>query len=71
MPENEGVVETPNDGIKGDIQSDCAECGQEFVLTEGERRFFKSKALAQPRRCSPCRAARRQEREGGEKRGNA
>jgi hypothetical protein len=37
----------------------CADCGQEFVFTEGEQRYFWSKGLAEPKRCKPCRVIRR------------
>jgi len=50
-----------------DVYSVCVECGEEFTLTSGEQNFFKQKGLRMPRRCSPCRQARRQEREHGGK----
>ncbi|MFC1894047.1 zinc-ribbon domain containing protein, partial [Chloroflexota bacterium] len=28
----------------------CADCGQEFIFTEGEQRYFWSKGLAEPKR---------------------
>ena len=37
----------------------CADCGQEFIFTEGEQRYFWSKGLAEPKRCKPCRMIRR------------
>jgi len=37
----------------------CADCGQEFIFTEGEQRYFWSKGLAEPKRCKPCRVIRR------------
>ena len=37
----------------------CADCGEEFVFTEGEQRYFWSKGLAEPKRCKPCRVIRR------------
>lgn len=37
----------------------CADCGQDFIFTEGERRYFWSKGLAEPKRCKPCRIIRR------------
>ena len=40
----------------------CVGCGQPFVFTAGEQRFFKSKNFVPPKRCPACRAKRRQER---------
>jgi hypothetical protein len=37
----------------------CADCGQEFIFTEGEQRYFWSKGLAEPKRCKACRVIRR------------
>jgi len=37
----------------------CADCGQEFIFTEEEQRYFWSKGLAEPKRCKPCRVIRR------------
>ncbi len=37
----------------------CADCGQDFIYTEGEQRYFWSKGLAEPKRCKPCRVIRR------------
>lgn len=37
----------------------CADCGREFIFTEGEQRYFWSKGLAEPKRCKPCRMIRR------------
>ena len=37
----------------------CTDCGQDFIFTEGEQRYFWSKGLADPKRCKPCRIIRR------------
>ena len=37
----------------------CADCGLEFIFTEGEQTYFWSKGLAEPKRCKPCRMLRR------------
>jgi len=37
----------------------CADCGQDFIFTEGEQRYFWSKGLAEPKRCKQCRVLRR------------
>lgn len=39
----------------------CVDCKAEFVFTEGEQTFFKSKGLTnEPKRCGPCRAAKKE-----------
>jgi hypothetical protein len=41
----------------------CVDCGEDFIFTGGERRFYDERGLTTPRRCPACRAQRRQERE--------
>lgn len=41
----------------------CLECRKEFLLSKGEALFFSSRRLLLPKRCAPCRAERRTERE--------
>lgn len=36
----------------------CCDCGQPFVFSAGEKAFFWSKGLSQPRRCKSCRERR-------------
>jgi hypothetical protein len=39
----------------------CKGCSQEFVFTEAEQEFFKSKGLMNtPKRCKMCRKAKRE-----------
>ncbi len=47
----------------------CSDCGEEFVFTEGEQAFYAKQvdkrtgqAWVPPKRCKPCRAARKQEK---------
>ncbi|HEX8097090.1 MAG TPA: zinc-ribbon domain containing protein [Pyrinomonadaceae bacterium] len=42
-----------------DIEITCAECGQPFPFTEKEQEYYRERNLSQPRRCKPCRDARR------------
>ena len=35
---------------------ECCQCGDEFVLTVSEQRFFYQKGLHLPKRCRACRA---------------
>lgn len=38
----------------------CVDCGTEFIFTAGEQEFYASKGFTnEPRRCPPCRSARR------------
>ena len=41
----------------------CISCGVDFIFGGGEREFFKEKGLATPKRCGPCRRARREGRQ--------
>jgi len=52
-----------------DLVLSCKDCGNDFTLTAGEQRFFTSNGLSLPKRCSACRAYRRQEREQAERTG--
>ncbi|MFD3156451.1 zinc-ribbon domain-containing protein [Haloimpatiens sp. FM7330] len=41
----------------------CADCGKEFLFTEGEQQFYKEKGFEnEPKRCPECRRARKQQR---------
>ena len=44
----------------------CADCGQEFVFTASEQDFYAQRGFSEPKRCAPCRSARKTSRpEGG------
>ena len=46
----------------------CKDCGQEFVFTANEQEFYASKGFEnEPGRCPSCRAARKQQRNGGQR----
>lgn len=38
-------------------------CGNEFILTVGEQKFYKKNLLHEPKRCPDCREKRRRENE--------
>jgi CxxC-x17-CxxC domain-containing protein len=40
----------------------CADCGQEFVFTASEQDFFAQRGFSEPKRCAPCRSARKASR---------
>ena len=49
-----------------DIILQCADCGTDFEFTTSEQEFYASKGLTnQPKRCKPCRSARKGGRNGG------
>jgi len=39
----------------------CRECGEPFVLSTGERKFYIDRKLKEPLRCDVCRQRRRQQ----------
>ena len=44
----------------------CADCGVNFTFTAEEQEFFNTKGYTnEPKRCQPCRQARKTERCGG------
>lgn len=44
----------------------CRDCGAEFVFTASEQDFFAEKGFTnEPSRCPQCRAARKQQNNGG------
>jgi len=43
----------------------CSDCGTTFTFTAGEQEFFASKGFTNdPKRCSQCRQAKKQQRGG-------
>jgi CxxC-x17-CxxC domain-containing protein len=49
-----------------DKQITCVDCGQEFTFTAAEQEFFQTKGYTnEPKRCLPCRQARKGERGNG------
>jgi CxxC-x17-CxxC domain-containing protein len=43
----------------------CADCGQQFVFTASEQDFFAQRGFSEPKRCAPCRNARKAARPDG------
>ena len=44
----------------------CSDCGVDFTFTVEEQEFFQTKGYTnEPKRCLPCRQARKAERYGG------
>jgi CxxC-x17-CxxC domain-containing protein len=52
-----------------DLEITCAECGTAFPFGEREQDYYHERGLSHPKRCKPCRDARRQNfgssRQGG------
>jgi hypothetical protein len=45
----------------------CPDCGATFTFTAGEQEFFASKGFTNdPKRCSQCRQAKKQQRGGSQ-----
>jgi CxxC-x17-CxxC domain-containing protein len=42
-----------------DLEITCAECATPFVFTEREQEYYRERNLTHPKRCKPCRDARR------------
>jgi CxxC-x17-CxxC domain-containing protein len=45
--------------VMPDIEITCVECGETFPFTEREQEYYREKNLTHPKRCKPCRDARR------------
>jgi hypothetical protein len=43
-----------------DTQLTCSDCGNAFVFPAGEQRHFESMGFDPPKRCKPCRVAKKQ-----------
>lgn len=48
-----------------DLEITCAECGTTFPFTEREQDYYRERGLTHPKRCKPCRDARRANFGGG------
>lgn len=42
-----------------DLEITCTECVTPFLFTEREQEYYKERNLTHPKRCKPCRDARR------------
>ena len=43
-----------------DLALMCNQCGKEFIFSEDEQEFYKTKGFTPPHRCKDCRSTRRQ-----------
>lgn len=37
----------------------CQDCGEEFIFTVNDQKFYQEKGFPQPKRCKNCRQARK------------
>lgn len=51
--------------MAGDLQLTCSDCGQEFTFTSEDQAFFQERGYTPPKRCKPCRQAKKNEQAGG------
>lgn len=49
-----------------DITLKCKDCGNDFIFTEGEQKFYEEKGFSNPMRCPECRKARKQQKHNNE-----
>jgi CxxC-x17-CxxC domain-containing protein len=47
------------------IDITCATCNDVFGFTDEEQSFYAERGFSQPRKCKPCRAEAKQQRQGG------
>src|SRR5579875_401704 len=58
-------VEVRTHPMAGDQQLTCSDCGQEFTFTSEDQAFFLERGYSAPKRCKPCRQAKKAEQSGG------
>jgi len=46
----------------------CVECGADFIFTEKDQTFYTSQNFTPPKRCKPCRDAKKARQAAGETR---
>jgi CxxC-x17-CxxC domain-containing protein len=51
--------------MAGDIQLTCSDCGQDFTFTAADQAFFQERGYSTPKRCKPCRMAKKNDQMGG------
>ena len=54
-----------------DLEITCAECGDAFPFGEREQEYYRERGLSHPKRCKPCRDARRSNFGGARQEGGA
>ncbi len=49
-----------------DQELNCSDCSNSFVFTDQDQAFYEEKGFSPPKRCKPCREARKQGAGGGQ-----
>lgn len=52
--------------MEEDIKIKCPDCGETFLFTANEQKFYEERGLVPPKRCKSCREARKKARENRE-----
>lgn len=42
-----------------DIKIKCQDCGEDFIFSERDQKFYEEKGFQSPKRCRNCRNARK------------
>ena len=50
--------------MAGDMQITCSDCGQDFTFTVADQSFFQERGYSTPKRCKPCRMAKKNDQGG-------
>ena len=50
--------------MAGDMQITCSDCGQEFTFSAADQSFFQERGYSTPKRCKPCRMAKKNDQGG-------
>lgn len=45
-----------------DVKIKCQDCGEDFIFTERDQKFYEEKGFEPPKRCKNCRNARKDRR---------
>uniref|UniRef100_E6QI66 Uncharacterized protein n=1 Tax=mine drainage metagenome TaxID=410659 RepID=E6QI66_9ZZZZ len=51
--------------MAGDLQLTCSDCGRDFTFTAADQTFFQERGYSTPKRCKPCRQAKKADQQGG------
>lgn len=46
-----------------DKELNCKDCGNLFILTDGEQSYFAQMGFTEPKRCKPCRQLKKAQKE--------
>jgi len=57
--ERKNLVPSRGETEMPDLEITCSECSTPFTFTEREQEYYRERNLTHPKRCKPCRDARR------------